>query len=252
MRNYRLFTGILALSAVAAANLALGQRSIIEPHRDPAGGKPPTVEYWGHGKGELVLPVSVETGAMSGVLIDNDGAAAFRLDAQLTGCMPGSLGTGTYWFGGLEGRIQKLAQSPPDIGSTYASYRIDGMWALDKHMNGTFHAHVMEMDTSGRWSVAGNIYGRFVISSPTTLPAGISDIGYAGRTPPKYGKSPFDDARAKGLTPVRDVAAVPRKGGKGKFGHPKSKGDASALIDAGSMPPPPLVGSFNLRFTFYK
>ena len=220
----------------------------------------------GHGKGEVVLPQVGEEGRMSGYLLDCEGVRWFRLEALMTGCMPGAvIGTPGYEFGGLYGKVWKLGGAPEPWVGAAASYGIQGTWQLLTEGEGTFRAEVMQFTDTGRLDVVGNLYGKFSVHPERPLGATL-DFGDA-QLPSKAIKTRFRDAAGQAPDqPFGDAASVPRKTyPKTPYGDARNKtvdptpwGDAASVPrkvtpktpfrDATTGPQPLQVGQFYLRF----
>jgi len=237
----------------------------------------------GHGKGEVMLPAADDEGRMSGVLLDCEGVRWFKLEALMTGCMPGAIvGTPGYEFGGLYGKLWKLGGAPdPWIGAA-ASYGIQGTWQLFDEGQGTFQADVLQFTDTGRLDVVGNIYGKFAVHNERPLGATLlfgdaqvpakttkSRYGDAASVPRKTRpESPYGDAASvtPEPSPWSDAATAPRKvypktpysEARNKTVDPNPWGDAASVPrkvypktpfrDATTGPAPLQVGTFYLRF----
>lgn len=222
----------------------------------------------GHGKGEVVLPQVGEEGRMCGYLLDCESARWFRLEALMTGCMPGAIiGTPGYEFGGLYGKVWRLGGAPEPWVGAAASYGIQGTWQLFDKGQGTFRADILQFTDTGRMDVVGNLYGKFTVHPER--PLGATLLFGDAQVPGKATKGRFRDAASQPAgEPFGDAASAPRKVyPKTPYGEARNKtvdpspwGDAASVPrkvypktpfgDATTGPQPLQVGEFYLRFRF--
>jgi hypothetical protein len=206
--------GILAVSPLVAADKPAPRTPFGAADSAPI--VPPGESGWG--QGTLFLPCLEQEGLLVGVITECEGKCKYTLEAQLTGCIPGTGAPGgnTYWFGGFYGRLCKVAEAPV-VGTGWPIEQpqtVVGTWVLDKHLRGTFSAEVFAVNAAGNEYCCGMIGGDFLVAEQPA-PAG----------------DPFDDARPEKTFDARDWYGDARPDAKihGKDAWDDARRDAKPL-----------------------
>lgn len=219
MSTKKLFPGVafVATAAALAVPLLLGAQKPDGSRTGYANARasdelqtPPGSTGWG--KGSIVMPVCDQPGMLVGVLTKCDGPTKYVFEGELTGFMPstGLSGGAQYWFGGMYGKMQQVAFSEPDPGKEEIPwFEVEGMWVLDKHLEGSFTAQLLSINDAGTRYPCGVVEGRFEVSDampgPSTGPTveRLSFKSYADRKPPekpKIGGTGVTDRESEGET----------------------------------------------------
>jgi hypothetical protein len=230
----RLFHGAALVAAVSALTTPL-----LFADQKPDGSRTRYADAWtsgdlqtppgstGWGKGSIVLPVGEQTGMLVGVVTRSDGTTRYAFEAELTGCIPSTSPSGNaeFWFGGMYGKMQAVAVSETDPGKDQAPwFEVEGLWILDKHLEGTFSAQLLGRNDAGTQYVCGMVKGRFQVSDAMPGPApGTSRDGACFKH--------FEDAKPIDKTKTPGTGVSDRAAEGGTITCPK--GDPFA----GAMPP---------------
>jgi hypothetical protein len=240
---------------------------------------PPGSTGWG--KGSIVMPRGEETGMLVGVVTACDGPTKYLFEGELTGFMPstGLSGGAQYWFGGMYGKMQMIANSEPEPGKDDIPwYSVEGMWVLDKQLEGSFTAQLLNCNGAGTQYVCGVIDGRFRVSD--AMPGPAPPPGSEAMTfkfvedrlplqkPKVVGKGSADRESEgpvitcpKGEDPTADAVDPPKQPptrGPAEEQLPCSAGARDLLSN---LPPyrtpdtpiwPVLMGTFDLRYQLYE
>jgi hypothetical protein len=235
-RIFEVLAGLTALGILAAQPLAAADKP--SPDRTPFGAVadapivPPGESGWG--QGTLLLPRLEQEGLLVGVVTECEGKCQYTLEAQLTGCIPGTGATdaNAYWFGGLYGRLCKVAEAGVVGGADKPiekPHAVVGTWVLDKYLHGTFTAEVMAVNAAGNEYCCGMIGGAFVVAEPVVGPT--DPFGDARPDKVFDARDHLDDARADGKPLGKDAFRDARPDGKalGKDAFRDARPDGKAL-----------------------
>lgn len=233
--------------------------------------------HLGFGKGTILMPVMASPGTIIGVLTECDGPCKFMFEGELTGFMPsdGLSGGAQYWFGGLYGVMTEVVTGPAPDREHAKVLQVEGMWQVDKYLDGSFTAQILATNEAGNPYVCGIFDGRFRVSEAMPGPEpgpgrelGLETVPAADRLGVrKATKGPAADLASQGGVIVCPKEKVPPAGQAPRNvrrAADAADGTQPCSIDFLERPGafstgtpyenhwPVLMGTFDLRYQLYE
>jgi hypothetical protein len=223
-------SSIALLAAGSLATLALPQGRAIGGSQEGGSAVGAVLEQIsGSAVGTIDMPTATELGILVAVGQSKDGRV-FMLDAELTSVIPDLFDEHTrVAFGSVSGELYEAPVGGSGGANAPFDGVVEGMWRMDKSLEGSYEALVYERDDSKGLKLVGRISGMFrVEAAESAVPGPVLGDGVVNKKELRW---PLGDARQRLVPYGDDVVEVPGpKNANDHLGDARSKASESALI----------------------